>query len=244
MPTKVRFWEADALIEPPLPLLPDAEIVPPRLALPAEAPTKIEPPVVPLASKLAVENTSFAATLTVPAIPVTALALTNPAKLALPFTTFRFTWPALAWVFWVLFWALFVLVFELVLVAASALMVAVEVVVKLLLAVTLTVPPEAKLLLEALAKVLEFALETCGPTVTTMTGDAEVELEFTPVFALPDIAGVLFITSIMVVWPAAELVVAVLIAALNALLLKLLMVTILVFGAVALTLVVTVGATL
>ena len=140
------------------------------------------------------------------------------------------------------------LVFELEAVAASALMVAVEVVVKLLLAVTFTVPPDAKLLLEALAKVLEFALETCGPTVTTMTGEAEIEPEFAPVFTpalvLPDMAGALLMTSIMVVLPAAELVLAVLIAALNARLLKLLIVTIFVFGAVALTLVVTVGATL
>jgi len=136
------------------------------------------------------------------------------------------------------------MLFELVVDAASALMVAVEVVVKLLFAVTLTVPPEAKLLLEALAKVLEFALETWGPTVTTMTGDAEFTPVFTPALVVPDIAGALLITSIMVVLPAAELVLAVLIAALNARLLKLLIVTILVFGAVALTLVVTVGATL
>ena len=81
-----------------------------------------------------------------------------------------------------------------------------------------------------------------------MTGDAEFDPEFTPAFtpefAVPDMAGALLITSIMVVLPEAELVLAVLIAALNARLLKLLIVTILVFGAVALTLVVTVGATL
>ena len=51
----------------------------------------MEPPVVPLAKKLPLELTSLAATVIIPAIPETLLALTNPAKLATPLATVKFT---------------------------------------------------------------------------------------------------------------------------------------------------------